>query len=300
MLGILLTILRIIGLALLIILGILVVLLLCILIAPVKYNIEAAHEGEYYARFNVSYLLRLVRAMGCLDSSGFNFTFKILWFEPFKDKTDNASAGDNEDILDTPPVPQVDVSKPGKPVNSATKPATEPKSQPLTISSGTAETTKADTPPEPEKYTKPKKIDKINKSNKKAKKKQIKSSDKEPGIIAKLKALWDDKHNQNAIKHVFNVAIRLLRKIFPRSSEGNIIFSLGEPDLTGQCLGIMSLMPVFYGKRMHVRPDFESEDIYINGHIRIIGQIRPFILVKSAIELFRDKELRRLIKKIRN
>ncbi len=98
---------------------------------------------------------------------------------------------------------------------------------------------------------------------------------------------------------MFNVAVRLLRRIFPDTSKGDIIFSLGEPDLTGQCLGIMSLMPMFYGKHMHVRPDFESEEIYVNGNIRLIGHIRLYIFVGAAIELFRDKELKRLIKKIR-
>ncbi|MCR5785884.1 MAG: hypothetical protein K6G40_09630 [Eubacterium sp.] len=281
MMGILLTVLKIIGIVLLVVFCALVILLFCICFVPVKYDIYAENNDEFSAGFKVSYMLHLIRAGGRYDKDGLTLSVKALWF---------SIIGNNETSKSTEEI---------KPFAEELKPKAEEFKQENVQEHARTQTNIQDVkrPEEDEKHE-----EKIPVNEKKPKKDKKPKRDKKPlkdNIIFKIKKVWDDEYNKDAIKHVFNVAVRLLKKVFPDSARGDLLFSLGSPDLTGQCLGIISLIPMFMDKRLHIGADFESEDPYVKGNIRIMGSIRLYIFILAFIELIRDKKIRRLIKKIR-
>ena len=79
----------------------------------------------------------------------------------------------------------------------------------------------------------------------------------------------------------------------------DISFATGDPALTGEVTGALSLIPLFYQKRVHVYPDFTSDEFYIRGNLMVKGHMALFHLLRSGIHILRDKNIKRLWYKIR-
>ncbi len=269
---IILTALKIIGIILLVILGLLFFLLLCILFIPIRYDIYGKAGEGYEAGFNVSYLIGLFKVHGQYDGDGFDIKLRVLWFKLFEDKKTEKTIKDGESQ-------RAEEGPETEPENCSRQKYADP------VKTEEKKDAKKDAK-EPEK---PKRRQKSQKDEK----------DNAPNTLGKLKKLLEDESDKEAISHIFNVIIKLLKRIFPDTAKGRVIFSLGSPELTGQALGILSLIPMFMDKRLHVGADFESDEVYVNGNIRIIGRIRLYIFVLAAAYIFKDSKIRRLIKHLR-
>lgn len=110
------------------------------------------------------------------------------------------------------------------------------------------------------------------------------------GIVDQLK----DERNQDAVKFLVAKALWLLKKIKPRIMEADVDFALGEPSSTGIATGIISICPVIYSNKVHIRPDFESEDIYLYGDFSLKGFVFLIDIVYLIISVLINKNCKRL------
>ncbi|MGN0350505.1 MAG: DUF2953 domain-containing protein [Roseburia sp.] len=88
----------------------------------------------------------------------------------------------------------------------------------------------------------------------------------------------------------------LLKHFGIRRIRSDLVFSTGDPALTGQVLGGLCLLPFLYQKGVHVCPDFETDEFYIKGELEVSGHLRMVHILRSGIHLWKDKNLRELIK----
>lgn len=89
----------------------------------------------------------------------------------------------------------------------------------------------------------------------------------------------------------------LLKHFKPRNAKGYIRFGTGDPATTGQILGIAGLILPIYSTKIQVYPDFDKS-IY-EGHVVIRGHIRALHLLKSGWKIFKDKNTKKFLKRIR-
>lgn len=124
----------------------------------------------------------------------------------------------------------------------------------------------------------------------KAKGKASQARNKAQGIVDQLK----DERNQDAVKFLIAKALWLLKKIKPRIMEADVDFALGEPSSTGLATGIISICPVIYSNKVHIRPDFESEDMYLYGDFSLKGFVFLIDIVYLIISVLINKNCKRL------
>lgn len=145
-----------------------------------------------------------------------------------------------------------------------------------------------------EKSEEKKLLDRFKKKHKKQKKQE-----KRKGRLSAIKRELSDEKNKLALSHVWREVLYLLSHLKPKDARGEIHFSTGDPALTGEVTGVLSLCPLFYKYKLHVYPDFASDKFYVRGNLFLKGHMSLYQLVLILIRLMRDKNFRRLIKKIR-
>lgn len=106
-----------------------------------------------------------------------------------------------------------------------------------------------------------------------------------------------NEENGEALRLILRELKDLCKHYGPRKARGEIRFGLSEPNHTGILVGILSIMPCVYQRGFYLRPDFQSEKIYVHGDVTIKGHIRGIHLLKSTVVLMKNKTLRDLIKK---
>ena len=148
------------------------------------------------------------------------------------------------------------------------------------------------------------------KRKKKAKKQKPNVLEKIKGMISKIKgtinkgkeiwreakAILTDKRNQSAVSHVKNEIFSLLRGFLPKNAKVDIVFSLGSPDFTGKALGLCFVFPFLYQNEWKLRPDFETEEVYVKGKFHANGRIYLYKIVGMVLRILLDKNCRRLYK----
>lgn len=130
------------------------------------------------------------------------------------------------------------------------------------------------------------------------------------GIPGFFRALWDklsnisavitDEDNREAAKFVLAELLKLLKKCGPRKIVTDLSFSAGDPALTGQVLAVLSMMPFLYKDRVGIRPDFEGESLYVRGTFSMKGYIQTVSLVRTALHIYKNKQMKKIMHNIRS
>jgi len=110
----------------------------------------------------------------------------------------------------------------------------------------------------------------------------------------KLKKILTDEKNKEAVTHLKNELLYLLKVLLPKKSKIDAAFSTGSPDTTGQAFGILACFPAMYQKNWRILPDFESEDLYLKGTIWGKGRIYGYEIIGIILRIVFDKNCRRL------
>lgn len=110
----------------------------------------------------------------------------------------------------------------------------------------------------------------------------------------KLKKILTDEKNKEAVAHLKNELLYLLKVLLPKKSKIDAAFSTGSPDTTGQAFGILACFPAMYQKNWRILPDFESEDLYFKGTIWGKGRIYGYEIIGIILRIVFDKNCRRL------
>lgn len=108
-----------------------------------------------------------------------------------------------------------------------------------------------------------------------------------------------DKHNKRALAHVLREIKGLLHHIGPRHVYADVAFSLGDPANTGYATAVLSVCPFAYGKKCRIEPDFLTENLYLKGWVDLRGHVCLVHALASGLRLLFDRDIRRIIKKLR-
>lgn len=117
--------------------------------------------------------------------------------------------------------------------------------------------------------------------------------------ILNVKNIISDEKNRIVFVKIWKELKFLLRHFSPRKASGKLAFGMEDPAQTGQVLGALSVLPFWGRYHIGLGPDFEAERFYVEGNLRTKGHIRLWHFLLSAIRLIKDKNVRRLLRKIR-
>ena len=135
----------------------------------------------------------------------------------------------------------------------------------------------------------------------KPKKKKIKKKkDNKDSILNKIKLIYaefKDESNRAAFKVVKSEIIRILKSIRPRKYKADLRFGFEDPSFTGELLGIIALLYPKLKDDVRVIPDFENK--VFEGSIYLKGRIVVCNFIFSAIRLLLNKDIKKVIKKLR-
>lgn len=278
--AIILTILKWVGIVLLVVIALLLGILAYCLLLPVGYGIKATHPlGEKYS-FSIRawgflhfWQVAMMEIDGEYQLAIFAFWGKLRLF-PGKMQKGDKEDFQPQDVLDDEDIADILEDREVSLDDVALE------SRRVIEDSDVDEKTK---PAEPISKQK-------EKSHKKSKMKKQHSNK-----IGDFHKKWNDEHNRSAIQFFLKKILWLIKKTKPNILHADVEYSLGDPALTGLATGVISLCPGCYGKKTRIVPDFESDDIYANGWIEIKGIVFFVHIVYLIVSIFFNKDCRRLL-----
>lgn len=281
------TILKVIGIILLVVLALILTALLCVLFVPVKYRAVGSFDNtDIRAKAHVSWLLHLfaLHIEYADETDGYirlAFVKRKLFDDADSDyeNDEKAAEASDDDVMD-----------------EAAKTETEDK-----VSENTGDEPKisADENQHIKQQTKLTHQKTYKKPHKKSHKKQFKDkSEKIKNCIYKLKREYSDERNKAAFSHLKKELFIILKRICPRRLKLTMVYSTGSPDTTGISLGILACFPVGYTNRWRITPDFESEKPYAKGSFDIKGHVIIISILAATLRILFDKNCRRLYNRI--
>lgn len=109
---------------------------------------------------------------------------------------------------------------------------------------------------------------------------------------------FTDQTNRQAVAHIWKELLFLLRSFKPRKIKADLAFSLADPAFTGNVLGFFSMFPYIYKYPCQIVPDFNSEDVYVEGEFFAKGKITVIVFLISLLRLWRDKEFKHVFNRV--
>lgn len=277
------TILKVIGIILLVVLALILTALFCVLFVPVKYRAVGSFENtDIRAKAHVSWLFHLfaLHIEYADETDGYirlAFVKRKLFDDADSDyeNDEKAAEASDDDVMD-----------------EAAKTETEDK-----VSENTGDEPKISA--DENQHIKQQTKLTHKKTYKKPHKKQFKEkSEKIKTGIGKLKREYSDERNKAAFLHLKKELFIILKRICPRRLKLTMVYSTGSPDTTGILLGILACFPVGYKNKWRITPDFESENPYAKGSFDIKGHVIVISILAATLRILFDKNCRRLYNRI--
>ena len=293
------TILKVIGIILLVVLALILTALLCVLFVPVKYRAVGSFDNtDIRAKAHVSWLFHLfaLHIEYAQETDGYirlAFVKKKLFdnYEALDDDyMDEAAKTETEDK-----VSENTGDEPKIPADESEHITDEQAEDECTARTHNEYRSVTDENQHIKQQTKPT----HQKTYKKPHKKQFKDkSEKIKTGIDKLKREYSDERNKAAFSHLKKELFIILKRICPRRLKLTMVYSTGSPDTTGISLGILACFPVGYTNRWRITPDFESENPYAKGSFDIKGHVIVISILAATLRILFDKNCRRLYNRI--
>lgn len=139
-----------------------------------------------------------------------------------------------------------------------------------------------------------------------AQKKSLK--EKISAIVDKIKTIKDnvsyytqllqESTTKRVLQRILDKVAAVLKHVRPRKLEADLLIGTGSPDTTGYLMGAYGVFLPVLGRKINITPDFTQA--VIQGRIDIRGHVTVIVLLINACKLIFDKELRILIKKLKN
>jgi len=302
------TILKVIGIILLVVLALILTALLCVLFVPVKYRAVGSFDNtDIRAKAHASWLFHLfaLHIEYAQETDGYirlAFVKKGLFadslgdnYEAFNDDVmDDAAKTDTEDKVSEN---TGDGSK--IPADESEHITDEQAEDECTARTHNEYRSVTDENQHIKQQTKPTHKKTYKKPHKKSHKKQFKDkSDKIKNCIYKLKREYSDEKNKAAFSHLKKELFIILKRICPRRLKLTMVYSTGSPDTTGISLGVLACFPFGYTNRWRITPDFESEKPYAKGSFDIKGHVIVISILAATLRILFDKNCRRLYNRI--
>lgn len=140
------------------------------------------------------------------------------------------------------------------------------------------------------------------KTKRRNQKPEAKRNAKGTAALAGIRSVFQelsDTGNKQALQHMLREVCYILRHFGPRQVRADAAFSLGDPANTGYATAGLSLCPFAYGRHCVITPDFQSERVYFYGRAELRGHVRLIHAACAGIRLLADRQIRRLLRKLR-
>lgn len=295
------TILKVIGIILLVVLALILAVVLCILLVPVKYRAVGSFDNtDIRAKAHASWLLHLfaLHIEYADEADGYirlAFVKKKLFddsdsdYEADEYDEETAKPDSGADNYETLYIDSMDDDAKAEDESTA-----QIHNEQRTVNDDNQHIKQQTKRNHQKKYKK-----RSEKLHKKSHKKQFKDkSDKIKTGIEKLKREYSDERNKAAFSHLKKELFIILKRICPRRLRLTMVYSTGSPDTTGISLGILACFPVGYTNRWRITPDFESEKPYAKGSFDIKGHVIVISILAATLRILFDKNCRRLYNRI--
>lgn len=330
MLTIFLTILKILGILLLVVIGLLILGILAILFVPLRYDGKISYNDKNQCvATQITWLFRLICIEGGYQEKVYARA-RLLWFTLWKwkaDEKENDKEDDKEDHLESADYSEEELDRlleersqkeeSKEETKEETKEAKvieetldEPDAeenltevQPTEIEPNEAESTEAE----------PKEVELNEAKSNEAKSNEAESTEKKPkkiqfqqigkrieGIKEKIKHIKEmasDQRIHRAILLLIDGAWKMVRHSLPRKIKGRAKFGFEDPSTTGQILTYVSLLYPCYAKSVELVPMFTEKVIDLDLYFR--GRVRLFSLIWICVKIWFDRNFRYLYKKVR-
>ncbi|MGN0377657.1 MAG: DUF2953 domain-containing protein [Suilimivivens sp.] len=99
---------------------------------------------------------------------------------------------------------------------------------------------------------------------------------------------------QRAWKCCSREAILLVRNILPGKLKAEFVIGTGDPASTAQILSVQGILYPLLGEHICITPDFDNS--IIEGDFFMKGKITVFKILKTAVKVYFNKDLRRVIR----
>ena len=315
MLGIILTVLKVIGIILLLILGLVLVLFLTVLFVPVRYKSNGDFEKleDSFAcnvSANISWLLHIVSVNFILKNNNTDFKIKIFGIDILSKKNGEKEKAQTKIAKKQKDKKQVKQSKNIEQVKKNSDTPIDDVVNQNTVNQNTENHVKE--------YGRISQNDLSKKQSKdeyKEKKSDIQSkktgqtSDKK-NVFEKIKNICDKIRNVNSVKNSFiaylkrdeskkaikeikNIILKVLKHILPGKLKARVRFGFEDPATTGDVLAVASVFYGIYGNKLNLEPEFEKE--ILEGEYSLKGRIRIFNLLIVAWKIYRNKWIKDFI-----
>lgn len=119
------------------------------------------------------------------------------------------------------------------------------------------------------------------------------------GKINWYKEFIDHPRTREVLSLVWKDAKKLVRHIFPTRIKGRIIFGCEDPSVTGTVLAVLGMTIPFHKNAIAVTPLFDSENV-LEGEVMLRGRIYGVMLLKTAAELYFNKNIKYVIRRWRH
>ena len=285
---VLLSILKILGIILLCILGLLVLLIMLLLFAPVSYRIRGeTRQGQTTLKVHGAWCLMALRFSFLMEQGKQLAVLKIFGIKAWKYPSDEKSKQ------------KVEKKKSGE--KSHKEPEKDLEQNPPAVVQ--EEQTEKQHEQKRQKKTHKKKFvsvfGKISRTIRSIVEKIKAIPQKAKNIGSKIKKVnqWiQDEQNRSAVRFALGKVIGLLKKYGPKHMKADVTYGMEDPAATGQVLAVLSVLPFLYYDKVSIMPDFEAERFYIEGSWDIKGRIQVIHLLKAAIQIWRNPDVKHFIK----
>ena len=288
MLGILLTVLKVIGIALLILLALLLLIILIVLFVPVRYSAKGSYLKKI-PKLYILYIKLLYDKKPDLTVRIFGIKLNLKKFKKKKNvkaeskpKEDNKIASDKEE--------------------SSTKPVSADSGKIEAEGSAESEvhTSEDDTSSKPSKEDSKNKKKEASKENKESEEKEkISLSEKISKKKEDIEAI-NDLLTSDSAKRAFFVSKKRIAKaigsILPHKGHIYAKIGLSNAGTTGKILGIYKALYDYVGNTVTFIPVFDEEIIEVEFDLK--GKIRAATVLYHLICIYIDKDCRKIIKTI--
>ena len=115
--------------------------------------------------------------------------------------------------------------------------------------------------------------------------------------IGTLTDFWNLEENVKARESIWRELKFLWKHSRPRKADLTLHFGFEDPSWTGQCMGVLSILNVWYPGRIFLKPEFEQESfegtLYIKGHMMLA------VPLLSIFRLWRDENVMKMYRRFR-
>ena len=329
MLHIIIFILKIIGILLLVILGLILLLVSSVLFVPITYKVRAERkDGVIQVRAVAGWMFRLLSVHYRLHTSQEPMQLlqgRILgipvWkpLEPKKEKPKKAEKKSKEKQskpkqMEAKQLEQKAEVKSSDKAKERLKKDLTPGTAVATIPQPESEVSRQEQPQDKQAQTKPPrqsilkkllyairriygKITAIGRGLFSQVVKLLHMPEKASETIGTLTDFWNLEENVKARESIWRELKFLWKHSRPRKADLTLHFGFEDPSWTGQCMGVLSILNVWYPGRIFLKPEFEQEifegTLYIKGHMMLA------VPLLSIFRLWRDENVMKMYRRFR-